>query len=249
MSGKLEKLTILSHELSELDESDGVYVALINPEQLVTETSIKFEEKETKGNKTKQQNFSGSNAPKVSIKFLFDSTGVINQDNHEINVSLTGGISLTGSLSSVAGKKPDGGSVETQIQAFKDVTLKYNKDTHEPKYVTLVYGDWIFEGRLSTLKITYTLFSREGIAIRATGDATFVETVPKALEAKDKDNKSPDLTHVRTVNQGDTLHLMCNKIYKNPKLYLEIARVNKLSNYRKLKVGQKLFFPPIKELT
>ncbi|MFT5821018.1 MAG: hypothetical protein ACI8ZM_002267 [Crocinitomix sp.] len=245
MSGKLEKLTILSHELSELDESDGTYVALINPDQLVTETSIKFEEKTTKGNKTKQQNFTGTNAPKVSIKFLFDGTGIINQDNHEISFSLSGGIQTQGSL---FGKKPNGGTVDEQIIAFKDVTLKYNKNTHEPKYVTLVYGGWIFEGRLSTLKITYTLFSKEGLALRATGDATFVESVPTALEAKDKDNKSPDLTHVRTVKEGDTLHLMCQTIYKNPKLYLEIARVNKLSNYRKLAVGEKLFFPPIKEL-
>ncbi len=250
MSGKLEKLTILSFELSDQQVSDNSYVALINPEQLVTETSIKYEEKKTKGNKSKQQNFSGTSAPKVSIKFLFDSTGVIKQDNHEISFSLSGGLNTAGSSTdSILGKKPNGGTVDEQITAFKNATLKYSKGTHEPKYVTLVYGGWIFDGRLTNLKITYTLFGSDGYAIRAVGDATFVETVPKAQEAKSKDDQSPDLTHIRTVQEGDTLHLMCQEIYKNPKLYLEVARVNNLSNYRKLSVGEKLFFPPIKDFS
>jgi hypothetical protein len=250
MSGKLEKLTILSYKLADLKKSDGSYVALINPEQLVTETSIKFEDSKTKGSTKKQKNFSGSNDHKVSIKFLFDSTGIIKQDNHEVSFSLTGGISTTpSSVGGEAGKKPTGGSVEEQIKAFKDVTLKLEKGTHEPKYLKLVYGDWIFPGRLTSFKVTYTLFAQDGKAIRATGDATFVESVTKPVDAKTKDVKSPDLTHVRTVSEGDTLHLMCENIYKNPKLYLEIAKVNKLSNYRKLSVGQKLVFPPIKDIS
>ncbi|NOQ72210.1 MAG: hypothetical protein GQ574_09430 [Crocinitomix sp.] len=250
MSGKLEKLSILSFETAKFEKVKHTYVALINPEQLAVETSIKFEDSATSGATSTQKNFKGTSSPKLNIKFLFDSTGIIKQDNHEISFSLGGGFDTSGTSSgSKLSGKSNGGSVEEQIEAFKLVTLKCDKGTHEPNYVKLVYGEWLFVGRLSNFKVTYTLFDKDGTALRATGDAAFSESVEKTFEVKNRKFESPDLTHVRTVQEGDTLHLMCQTIYKNPKLYLEIARVNKLSNYRKLTTGEKLFFPPIKELT
>jgi nucleoid-associated protein YgaU len=58
---------------------------------------------------------------------------------------------------------------------------------------------------------------------------------------------SPDLTHYRQVKQGDTLPLMVFNIYKDPKYYLEIARVNGLTNFRKLLTGQNIIFPPLEK--
>ena len=50
------------------------------------------------------------------------------------------------------------------------------------------------------------------------------------------------------VKEGDHLSLMTQRMYGDPKYYLQIAQVNGLTNYRKLKVGQPLLFPPLKDL-
>jgi nucleoid-associated protein YgaU len=56
---------------------------------------------------------------------------------------------------------------------------------------------------------------------------------------------SPDLTHRVTVAQGDILPLMTYEVYDDQNYYLQVAKVNKLKNFRKLKAGTTLVFPPI----
>jgi nucleoid-associated protein YgaU len=58
---------------------------------------------------------------------------------------------------------------------------------------------------------------------------------------------SPDVTHVRTITANDRLDLMSYNIYKDSKYYMEMARVNNLNHFRKLKVGDKLVFPPVEK--
>jgi nucleoid-associated protein YgaU len=56
---------------------------------------------------------------------------------------------------------------------------------------------------------------------------------------------SPDLTHSVQVKDGDLLPLLTSQIYKDQNYYLQVAKVNKLKNFRKLKAGTTLVFPPI----
>ena len=63
-------------------------------------------------------------------------------------------------------------------------------------------------------------------------------------ERRDNDS-SPDLTHLRDVRDGDTLPLLAYDIYGNAQLYLEVARVNKLVNFRRLRSASRLSFPPL----
>jgi nucleoid-associated protein YgaU len=58
--------------------------------------------------------------------------------------------------------------------------------------------------------------------------------------------QSPDVSHMVEVMEGDTLPSLCKKIYDNPNYYVEIAKINQLKSVRNLKVGQKLYFPPLK---
>jgi nucleoid-associated protein YgaU len=47
------------------------------------------------------------------------------------------------------------------------------------------------------------------------------------------------------VREGDNLPLLTYRIYGNAELYLEVARVNKLINFRRLRVGSRVAFPPV----
>jgi nucleoid-associated protein YgaU len=72
--------------------------------------------------------------------------------------------------------------------------------------------------------------------------------VEDTLRVAEERKNSPDLTHRRIVREGDHLSLMCHSIYGDPGYYLEVARFNRLNNYRQLKAGQELLFPPLKDL-
>jgi nucleoid-associated protein YgaU len=74
---------------------------------------------------------------------------------------------------------------------------------------------------------------------------TFCESVPGAERVRRDNASSPDLTHLRDVREGDTLPLLAQEIYGNPHLYLEVARVNRLVNFRRLRPASRLSFPPL----
>lgn len=40
---------------------------------------------------------------------------------------------------------------------------------------------------------------------------------------------------------------MSHRIYGDSKYYLEVARVNEITSFRKLEVGKEIFFPPIEK--
>ncbi|MEM7380400.1 MAG: LysM peptidoglycan-binding domain-containing protein, partial [Bacteroidota bacterium] len=93
--------------------------------------------------------------------------------------------------------------------------------------------------------IEYKLFNKEGKPLRATLKCEFREFKEDEQRVKEENKQSPDLSHVRIAEAGDSLPLMCFKIYGDPKYYLEVARANELTHFRKLKQGQRLLFPPL----
>jgi nucleoid-associated protein YgaU len=97
------------------------------------------------------------------------------------------------------------------------------------------------------MDITFKLFKPDGTPLRATARAKFKGFVEDDLRVAMENNSSPDLTHVREVKKGDTLPLMSFRIYGDSKYYLEVAKANRITNFRKLEVGQRIFFPPIEK--
>ena len=98
---------------------------------------------------------------------------------------------------------------------------------------------------METMSTTYTLFKPSGYPLRAKVALSFVEAVSKAESELLSNRSSPDLTHLIEVRDGDTLPLLCKSIYGDPGYYLDIARFNNLTDFRNLKPGTKLSFPPL----
>jgi nucleoid-associated protein YgaU len=135
--------------------------------------------------------------------------------------------------------------VMTQIADLCTVIYNYVGDKHEPSRVRVLWGTVIFFGRLQTLKTKYTLFKPSGDPLRATVDLAFVGTTSSTEAAQMANRSSPDLSHMVEVRQGDTLPLLCQRIYGDPGYYLDVARFNRLVDFRNLKPGGKLHFPPL----
>lgn len=238
--GELEKLRIIPCEeadYSDLDmDNDEAYSVLLNPETVNEKYEVKYTETSGSGATSSELKFDKVLPQTYDLNLVFDGTGLLTDDN-----------SLGTNLFST--EEPE--SVPDQIEKFKDVVLKYVGDVHQPRYIVIVWGatdgDKMFKGRLTNLDINYTLFQADGTPIRAKAKATFKESITVADQNSEKKDNSPDLTHVRVVKEGDTLPLMTHRIYGDSKYYLEIARVNKLRNFRNLQVGTRLFFPPIEK--
>ena len=49
------------------------------------------------------------------------------------------------------------------------------------------------------------------------------------------------------MQEGDSLPLMCHRIYGDARYYLEVARTNALVDFRSLRPGTELLFPPLEK--
>jgi hypothetical protein len=144
----------------------------------------------------------------------------------------------TGAISSL--------DVNDRIQAIKNVCYNYQGNKHEPYRNVIVWGRFYFKCSLTKLVVTDKLFTPEGDLLRAEIELCFNEYIEKTEEAKLKNQQSPDITHIVQIKAGDHLPLLCKKIYKNSKMFFEIARINKITDFRNLKPGTKIHFPPLK---
>lgn len=253
MPGELKKMKVqaVGDDGKILKDKSGnplVYFALVNPETYsVTHQIVYNPTCPPPGNDGKDQQYSHTNPGNLQFDFLFDSTGVIPKPLTGLAGDLSGipGVgAIAGAIDSIVSDKKKYDIIE-ELELFKEVVLKYDGKIHEPRQLQLVWGSLFFKGRLSTLQFNYKLFQPDGTPIRVVATAMFVGTIDDNLRQMLMNNQSPDLTHIRTVNEGDTLPLMAYDIYGDPSYYLEVARINKITNFRNIKPGDKIFFPPV----
>jgi Contractile injection system tube protein len=225
--GQLAKLRIVAYNDERFEEpaDAGEYVAQINPEKVGFKYQIELEEQQAQGTSGAQPRFGRTKPEELTFQFLFDATGA---------VPLPGGVSAI---------DPDG--VHARVEAFKRVVLQYNGEEHKPNNLKLIWGKLLFKCVLSELNLEYTLFRADGTPLRASATAKFVGYVEDELRLAEERNQSPDVTHQRVIRSGDTLQQLVVAIYRDPALYLEVARANRLVNFRRLTAGQTLLFPPV----
>lgn len=224
-NGKLDKLKIQAYSDPKCENSlgpDFEYVALVNPERYSYSHKTDFEKLIGSGQTEGVLQFKKTEPKELELDLLFDRTGVFPERPKD---------------------KENG--VNEDIELFQKVALAFNGDIHQPNYVQIKWGSLIFQGRLSEMNVDYKLFHSNGKPLRAVAKVKFISSSDAELIAAKENKKSPDLTHVRIVKEGDTLPLMTYRVYGDSKYYLEVAKVNKLSSFRKLIVGQEIVFPPI----
>jgi hypothetical protein len=221
----LEKLTIEAFTDSRFSNPASVpsLVVPINPAKYSHNGRISHTNKKAAGSAGGSPVFDRMAQETVSFELVFDATGVV-----------------PGSMDATASN-----GVADQINKLRTVAYTYNGNTHTPYFLKLTWGMLLFKCVLQSLDLTYSLFSPSGVPLRARATVTFLGfTDEYVLQAKMK-KSSPDLTHVLTVQAGDTLPLMCHRIYGNSKYYSQVAEVNGLTGFRDLQPGTRLLFPPL----
>lgn len=236
MSGELIKLQIKAYGDAKFSEevSEGEFRTPLNPETYKINYKIKKNKKQASGTSAAATNFDKALPEDLELDFIFDRTGVVtdyNSSGGEGNKTF----------------KDEGGGIIDDVEQFKKVVYKYNGDKHKPNYLVISWGTLLFKGTLSEMDITFKLFKSDGTPLRAVAKAKFKGFVEDDLRVAMENNSSPDLTHVRIVKDGDSLPLMAFRIYGDSRYYLEVAKANNITNFRKLETGQSIFFPPIQK--
>ncbi|MDH4134678.1 MAG: LysM peptidoglycan-binding domain-containing protein, partial [Gammaproteobacteria bacterium] len=129
------------------------------------------------------------------------------------------------------------------------LVYKFDGKIHRPRELLLVWGTLVLSCVLNSVSYRYTLFKPDGTPLRAIASCSFCEHVPREQAKRQENAMSPDLTHMRDIRDGDTLPALAHEVYGKPELYLEVARVNKLVNFRRLRSASRIAFPPLRSPT
>ena len=200
------------------------YSVMINPEEYVHKYSILHNDANAAGANGTSQEFNRMGPETVSFTIWFDRTGVVP------------GFPRIGGNTNLA----------LQIKQFKALIFNYQGETHGPNYLILTWGTLLFRCLLTSLDLTYTMFRPDGNPIRAKCVVSFQSyTAPTELAEKAQ-NESADMSHLVSVKAGDTLPLLCHRVYGTSVHYAAVARVNGLTGFRRLRPGMQLLFPPLR---
>jgi Contractile injection system tube protein len=215
--GKRVKMVIDAYEQPDFTSSAGTYTFQINPEK--QEKSAKPTAK-----KNTQLLSGGKSAPTnkpadveiLKLEFHIDSTGMV----------------------------PGCDDVTKNINSLRKLGLDVNGKIHRANYLKIRWGsDFIFPCIMKSLDVDFILFKPDGTPVQAKLNAVFEEFIDPATEAKLENTSSPDMTHVKTVIDGDNLPMLCYKVYGDSKYYIQVAAYNNMTTLNPLVPNQKIIFP------
>ncbi|MEM8527460.1 MAG: hypothetical protein AAF806_10185 [Bacteroidota bacterium] len=223
--GELSKVTIRAfRDKKRRNQEVGSFKLPINPEGYSRNFKIQNDQSQAQGKGGNDPKYDKTIPEQLKLDFYFDNTGTV-QGNHL-----------------------DGTPVPRQIEDFLEIVYETDADKHGPLFLKVAWGSFfLFDCKLEDLSIEYKLFDPSGEPLRAKISANFIEYTEKEEQERKDGKQSPDLTKIRKVSENDALPLMSYHLYGDSKYYWQIAEINNLTTFRKLKAGQKLVFPSFKK--
>ena len=202
--GALKKLVIKAYKDDKFNDevANGEFTTLVNPEKYMVAYKPEYTEVQGQGTSGSQPKFTKIPPQELDLDLLFDSSGVID------------------------GKGDSTNGIIDKIEAFKRIVFEYKGEEHKPNYLMIKWGALLFKGSLVDLSIEYRLFASDGTPLRANAKLKVKGTIDDDLRVAKENNQSPDLTHYRKVKAGDTLPLMCYRIYGDSNYYWKRDKVN-----------------------
>jgi len=195
------------------------FVAMFNPESFAVHEDVTWCTEAPRGKDSATAKYVNVKPRTFTMEFTLDGTGLN-----------TNGVKIP---------------VTAQVALFRAVTTQVRGNIHRPSYLMVQYGTFVNVCVINSSDVTYTMFDMFGLPIRAKITAKFTEQILGGLSDVLGMLSSPDLTHRVVVKDGDLLPLLTYQTYNDQTYYLQVARVNRLKNFRKLQPGTTLVFPPI----
>lgn len=180
------------------------------------------------------------NARYTDVKALGQNGSPVNYtgtDNAELSFSLTiDGFAMSGDY-----ENPK--DVTSETKKLRSLTAADPK-LHAPPRCTFVWGSFSFYGIVSSVSVKYTMFTGEGMPVRATVNLTMKEQ-PGAAEGKAFPKESPDRTKRRVLKKDTQLFHLAWENYADVEAWRHIARANNIKNPRRPEAGTELIIPAL----
>lgn len=216
---ELMKITGYTDENFQKSFNSSPYTVMINPDSLKWSRSIEYNEKQAPDSSSASQKYKSTPSESLSFDIVIDCVGVVDSKRVDLNAEIT---------------------------QLENIVYTYNGSIHRPNFVKVQWGKGIiFKGVLKSFETSYSLFRPDGSPLRAKVSLSFSEYISPDQVAKTDQDKSPDVTHLVPVIEGDTLPGLCQSVWDDSSYYVQVARYNCLNKFRNLKGVDDLLFPPI----
>lgn len=224
--GSLERMTITAYSDAGFKSATGQpFTVWINPATYTHDYTICYADRQAPGSNGPSPEYNRVGQEKIGFDLVFDATGVIPPP--------------------IPGMPPPSDGVAGAIADFVKLVATVNGNIHRPNYLKLSWAQLQFQCVLAKLNISYSLFKPNGTPIRAKIATSFLSFASEKELAAEAKMNSPDMSHLITVTAGDTLPQLCYRIYGTSTPYLAVAAFNGLADFRALRAGRQLVFPPI----
>jgi nucleoid-associated protein YgaU len=160
-----------------------------------------------------------------------------------------------------------GDSVESVTQKTDQFyqLIKIDRKSHAPAVLRFTWGAksnfpgahltsrWYSQRRsngftciVESVRQRFTLFSPEGVALRATLTVTLKEYKTLKQQVKELGLESPDRTHTHILRTGDTISTLAEEYFDDPREWRAIAEHNRIEDPLDLNAGDILEIPPLR---
>lgn len=252
---------------------DAIFKAMFNPESVKIKFENNWQKPQGIGTQGVDVIFASNKPEKLRFTLIFSRTGV--EHVHKgwqagkgvigTVTTMASGVATNIISSASAVEEMASAGVSSEVRRFLKITTQITNQSHQPCYLLLQWGHvfmrlsnaeptldpivssaedkyFSYPCRLESVDVAYTQFDRMGNPLRAELDTVFIEDGKKIIG---QGLQSPDITHARTVEAGDTLPLMADRIYEDPSYYMKVAEANEMDSVRSVQPGESIVFPPI----
>jgi hypothetical protein len=164
----------------------------------------------------------------------------------------SGGFDLSLVFDTTSGGTPVTDHTTKLVKLMKiDTTLPgYDaaKSNGRPPWVKFHWGTHLhtFKAVITSLNVTFTYFSSEGMPLRANVDMNLQQFEPDATWANQNPTSgTPKPNRSHQIQVGDSLDRIAARYYKDPTMWRQIAQLNGISDPLDLKPGRLLAIPEL----
>lgn len=208
---------------------------MFNPSQYAVKNNVNYKEEHSLGTDMSRMVFISGGQSELSLTLYFDSMGE------------PGRLSSAGAAVGMAASVLSSGSLPPVTDTTKKITaaMRVSGTEHRPPLVAFKWGNLNFQGVVTSMTETFTMFDMSGKPIRSKVDLTIRADGDEKAEKMKEPFESPDRTKCRTVIEGMSLWSLAWDEYGDCGKWREIARANGIKNPLAIYPGQILKVPAL----
>lgn len=221
LSNQLQKAKIYEVDESGEPKGDSVVSCKFNPAEYTVSKSNNFNEKAKQKGNTPNSEFATVGSQKLKLSLTFD-TYEEGKDVSEVTRKLW------------------------EFMKPKDPEKSQEPSKNEPPQVAFEWGVFRFVAYITNMTQRFTLFTHQGVPVRAKVDVDFTQYTDLEDYQKLKQNPTSGggpVEQIWKVIAGDRLDSIAANVYRDATQWRKIAEYNNLKNPLALRPGQVLRIP------